>query len=270
MMLERPEQSVKIVTSRPLDRETTSSYELVVRASDKGRLSHAEIRGRVLVSDENDNVPIFEHAVYEFELAPEWVPDLVAGGTKPQWKRFSSIGKVLAKDADGDKVAYRLGTPNNLVVLVPQTGELLLAGEPFEEEESTVRAEFIVEAHESQNPTHAAATPARIIVRFLPAQPDEPTVHRVQKRRVTRAVRPTKKVDFTEADGDTEGKIVFGLDKETDKETYKIRDDNKWVTVASNGSVMVKTKWDYEDLGPEKTIDFWVTISNTGNIELES
>jgi len=77
-------------------------------------------------------------------------------------------------------------------------------------------------------------------------------------------VRPTKKVDFTEADGNVEGKIAFLLEKENEKETYKIRDENKWVTVGSNGSVMVKQKWDYEELGPEKTIDFWVTITNTG------
>lgn len=89
-------------------------------------------------------------------------------------------------------------------------------------------------------------------------------VHRIRKRRVTRAVRPTKKVDFTEADGDIEGKIVFYLEKENEKETYKIRDENKWVTVDSNGSVIVKQKWDYEELGSEKTIDFWVTITNTG------
>nr|3UBH_A Chain A, Neural-cadherin [Drosophila melanogaster] len=84
-------------------------------------------------------------------------------------------------------------------------------------------------------------------------------------RRVTRAVRPTKRIEFTEADGDTEGKSVFQLEKETDKETFKIRDDNPWVTVETNGAVRVKKKWDYEELGPEKTIDFWVIITNMGH-----
>ena len=36
------------------------------------------------------------------------------------------------------------------------------------------------------------------------------------------------------------------------------------MTVEPNGAVRVKKKWDYEELGREKTIDFWVIISNTG------
>lgn len=89
--------------------------------------------------------------------------------------------------------------------------------------------------------------------------------HSRQKRRVTRAVRPTKRIEFAESDGDTEGRNVFQLEKETERETFKIRDDNPWVTVETNGAVRVKKKWDYEELGPEKTIDFWVIISNQGH-----
>jgi hypothetical protein len=47
-------------------------------------------------------------------------------------------------------------------------------------------------------------------------------------------------------------------------ETFKIRDENPWVTVEPNGSVRVKKRWDYEELGREKTIDFWVIITNSG------
>lgn len=73
-----------------------------------------------------------------------------------------------------------------------------------------------------------------------------------------------KRIEFTESDGDIEGKSVFQLEKETDRETFKIRDENAWVTVEPNGAVRVKKKWDYEELGPEKTIDFWVIITNSG------
>lgn len=89
--------------------------------------------------------------------------------------------------------------------------------------------------------------------------------HSRQKRRVTRAVRPTKRIEFAESDGDTDGRNVFQLEKETERETFKIRDENPWVTVETNGAVRVKKKWDYEELGPEKTIDFWVIISNQGH-----
>ena len=84
------------------------------------------------------------------------------------------------------------------------------------------------------------------------------------KRRATRAVRPTKRTEFTEADGQVEGKIVFQLEKESQHETFKIRDENPWVTVEPNGAVRVKKRWDYEELGREKTIDFWVIITNSG------
>jgi hypothetical protein len=70
--------------------------------------------------------------------------------------------------------------------------------------------------------------------------------HSRQKRRVTRAVRPTKRIEFAESDGDTEGRNVFQLEKETERETFKIRDDNPWVTVETNGAVRVKKKWDYD------------------------
>jgi len=59
--------------------------------------------------------------------------------------------------------------------------------------------------------------------------------------------------------------ISFSLEKESEHETFKIRDENPWVTVEPNGAVRVKKKWDYEELGREKTIDFWVIITNSGS-----
>jgi hypothetical protein len=135
-----------------------------------------------------------------------------------------------------------------------------------------------VEAHDLRQPSLISIKPAKVFIEFVAPDPvsviaqhlDHDLVnnqhsHRRDKRRVTRAVRPTKRIEFTEADGDTEGRVVFQLEKETDRETFKIRDENPWVTVETNGAVRVKKKWDYEELGPEKTIDFWVIITNTGH-----
>lgn len=57
------------------------------------------------------------------------------------------------------------------------------------------------------------------------------STHRITKRRVTRAVRPTVRKEFTETEGQLEGRIVFELTKEVEFETFKIRDENPWVTV---------------------------------------
>ena len=58
-------------------------------------------------------------------------------------------------------------------------------------------------------------------------------------------------------------KIKSLIDKTINIQNY--RDENPWVTVDSNGAVRVKKKWDYEELGREKTIDFWVIITNSGS-----
>ena len=52
--------------------------------------------------------------------------------------------------------------------------------------------------------------------------PGESVGHRRYKRRVTRAVRPTKRTEFTEADGHPAGKIVFKLEKESESEAFKV------------------------------------------------
>ncbi|CAG5097247.1 Similar to CadN: Neural-cadherin (Drosophila melanogaster) [Cotesia congregata] len=264
LTVKSPDQGVRVVTAKPLDREIKSSYQVTINAFDATFISTSKISGVVNVIDENDNSPTFEQEEYSFEMRPINVDTLERDG-RPKWRRFETIGRVTAKDADGDKVAYKLITPTNLIIIVPQTGELVLADEPDNSIDQDSEVEVMIEAHDIRSPTRSTLRPARAVIRFLTSEflePETPKVHRIQKRRVTRAVRPTKKVEFFESEGDVEGKIVFSLEKETEKETYKIRDENKWVTVAENGSVRVKEKWDYEELGPEKTIDFWVTINN--------
>ncbi|XP_046410179.1 neural-cadherin isoform X2 [Neodiprion virginianus] len=255
-------QGVRVVTSRPLDRETKQSYTVVIHASDSDFISRSKISGRVTVLDENDNSPVFESEVYRFVIKPTNLGaspnDAVA-----EWKRFSTIGKVRATDADGDKLAYRLVAPSNLVVIVPQTGEILLTGDPQSSLEEDMEVEIMIEAHDVRTPSRISEKPAKVLLQFVTSIPIREE-HRIEKRRVTRAVRPTKKVEFSETSGEEEGKVVFQLEKETERETFKIKDENQWVTVTANGSVRVRQKWDYEELGPEKTIDFWVIINNAG------
>ncbi|XP_066147632.1 neural-cadherin isoform X5 [Euwallacea fornicatus] len=256
---------VYLVTAQVLDREEVPRYVLTIQASDTSGINKAVTNIVVEILDENDNSPVFTQKVYRFIVGDS---SLEGDNVTMNWKRFSPIGKVEATDADGDKVAYRLVTPTSFLVIVPQTGDLLLALEPIEEME----LELVVEAHDIRMPSRTSPRPAQVIFHFKPLEESsgldlqslgegDHILHR-EKRRVTRAVRPTKRIEFTETDGETEGKVVFQLEKETEKETFKIRDDNSWVVVEPNGSVKVRKKWDYEELGPEKTIDFWVTITN--------
>lgn len=263
------EAGVYVVTSRPLDRERVSWYVLTIEATDRHGISKAETRITISVDDDNDNSPTFNQKVYRFIIGDDLYDSL---NVSLPLRRFSYIGKVEATDADGDKVAYRLTPPNNLVVIVPQTGDLLLIDEPKDE----IEKQFSIEAHDLRTPSRTSLKPAQVFFHYKPQEStkveldldlqrlEERELQRT-KRRVTRAVRPTKRIEFTESDGDTEGRNVFQLEKETDRETFKIRDENAWVTVEPNGVVRVKKKWDYEELGPEKTIDFWVTITNAGN-----
>lgn len=263
---------VWIVTNKPLDREQCNNYSLLIQATDNNGLDKAMSRILIAVLDDNDNRPMFIRSNFKFAIAGNKTTNL-DGNSTITWNRFTSIGRVQAKDADGDKIAYKLLTPNNLIVIVPQTGELLLVGEPDREE-----ILLKIEAHDLRTPSLTSRKPVDVLIEFISSDPMSIVVqnlehdenysqqhsHRRDKRRVTRAVRPTKRIEFTEADGDTEGKSVFQLEKETDRETFKIRDENPWVTVEPNGAVRVKKKWDYEELGGEKTIDFWVIITNSG------
>lgn len=245
---------VFLITAKSLDRERRSAYRLALQAADARGIDRTTVKIHVKVEDDNDNAPVFLRNDYRFK-APFY--DNSTG------HRLASIGFVRAEDKDGDRVAYRLSGGGGFVVVVPQTGELLLAGPvPPSGVHLTIRA------HDLRSPS-LVSLPASVHLEYdSDAAVDSENslvapLHR-DKRRVTRAVRPTKRIDFTEADGETEGRIVFQLEKETERETFKIRDENPWVTVEPNGAVRVKKKWDYEELGPEKTIDFWVTITNAG------
>lgn len=248
---------LEIFATRTLDAEKKGSYDLVVQAMDVHSASKTNLPVRVIVTNENDHAPEFEQEIYYF--AVNGTPDENGRNGTARWQRFSSIGKVQAHDEDGDRIYYSLATPSNLAVIVPQTGELILAGEP-----DGHKADLRVIAHDTGIPPRKCL-PTQVYLEFVVRDHKAlPALHR-EKRRVTRAVRPTKRIEFTEADGEVEGRSVFTLEKETDRETFKIRDENPWVTVEPSGIVKVKKKWDYEELGPEKTIDFWVTITNAGN-----
>ncbi|ODM92473.1 Neural-cadherin, partial [Orchesella cincta] len=129
-------------------------------------------------------------------------------------------------------------------------GEILLVNKP---EDQSYQLE--VQAHDVRQPSLFSNQPATVIIEVGSPEIYEASCN---TRRET-----TMRKEFLESEGQPR-RLVFELTKEVEYETFKIRDENPWVTVEGNGGVRVKKKWDYEELGPEKTIDFWVTITNPG------
>lgn len=237
----------EVLTTKMFDYEAQKELPMKIQAIDDLEEVLAEAELTVKILNENDNLPSFKEEFYDFEY-------LV-----PPVSKYPVVGTVTAQDADGDPVSYVSLDRDPCCLVVPQTGQIIAVKDVGNE--TILR----VGVHEKDNPARIAPAPALIIIhRGTSGIFDEIDLLQRQKRRVTRAVRPTKRIEFTEADGEPEGKIVFQLEKESEHETFRIRDENPWVTVEPNGSVRVKKIWDYEELGREKTIDFWVIISNAG------
>ena len=233
-------------TKQVLDYEKTSLYHLKI---DNG--VHKTTLVEVQVENLNDNLPVFNETstTLVWKIKPE------------NALKYSKLGQLSAYDPDGEPVIYGLDHPDPCCIVVPQTGAVLLVNSEHLPAQLTVLAKEKSQPHRQSRIT--------LVIDLLDNSEDEIEdndlePHSRQKRRATRAVRPTKRTEFTEADGQMEGKIVFQLEKESQHETFKIRDENPWVTVEPNGAVRVKKRWDYEELGREKTIDFWVIITNTG------
>ncbi|XP_037085943.1 neural-cadherin-like isoform X3 [Pollicipes pollicipes] len=248
---------VRLVTTAPLDRERRARHHLVLEAVAPAGHERALCHVHVLVRDENDNAPAFARPLFTF-AAPLALPHMAA------------VGQLEAADADGDRLSFQLASPSDVFVVEPLTGRVLLAGAP-----QAKAYEILVSVSDVRDGKRrrAAAAPARVHVEFggpaaafPPRRPvgggGEVDDHHIAKRRVRRAVRPTKRLEFREREGNQEGKAMFLLEKELETETFKIRDENPWVTVEPNGQVSVKKPWDYEELGHERSIDFWVTVKN--------
>ena len=88
-----------IYLARFLDRERRSSYNLTVKVSDMGTPSKSTLtRVNIVVTDVNDNAPVFARSVYTYEI-----PEDVAVG-------YQILSRIEAKDRDAPlnaRVRYR-------------------------------------------------------------------------------------------------------------------------------------------------------------------
>nr|XP_033783549.1 protocadherin gamma-A4-like [Geotrypetes seraphini] len=82
-----------LITSRELDREETSEYSITLKVTDKGAISLSATRSiQLLISDVNDNPPVFVQTSYNLYVAENNPPGL-------------SLYSVLARDPDHDQNA---------------------------------------------------------------------------------------------------------------------------------------------------------------------
>lgn len=249
---------ITIRTNRILDRESQEVYDLVIRATDVVESNSADAQVTITIENVNDNAPIPERSVYEFRI-PE---DL---------ELYSIVGNVSAFDADGDKPVYHLVSRHPVFAIIPKTGQLLLIANP---ELKTYK--LSVRTQDNVKPPRISA-PFSVYIEVyseeLELESDEDLLPSSRKdnasvesndvflSRQKRSVRPTKSYEYKETDGSKPGKVMFQLDKKHPQETYKIENPIKWVEVDASGDVKVKEPWDFEQLGKEKTIDFWVFVT---------
>ncbi|XP_029439958.1 protocadherin gamma-A12-like [Rhinatrema bivittatum] len=88
-----------LVTSRELDREQTSEYNITIKVTDKGAISLSTTRTiQLLISDKNDNPPVFDQTSYNVYIVENNPPGF-------------SLYSVIARDRDHDhnsKVTYTI------------------------------------------------------------------------------------------------------------------------------------------------------------------
>jgi hypothetical protein len=268
-----------LLTKRRFDAEHDKrKFTCYVQAADKTTGERVIAKLKIKIRDVNDHAPVFTDEYVNISL-----PFPTEGR--------HVIGVVKAVDGDGDKVVYQQRQYHTNIVVVPQTGEVVLAEHPESVLDTFTTVVDAIDKRPNPEPRLKSEAPAVVYVSFyLPSDEakivegnDEELsnyvgVDRIERsflldraddlfrfraKRQSSALRPTKKLEYKETDGAVEGQVVFQLDKDSDREIFKIRDtSNVWVTVDPDGKVRVKKKWDYEELGPEKDINIWVEITN--------
>ncbi|XP_068273250.1 protocadherin alpha-3-like [Nyctibius grandis] len=161
-------ESLFLVLTKALDRETLPVHRLVLTASDGGRPSLTGTMELVIsVLDANDNAPQFNQSVYKVQL-----PENAAEGTL--------VVRVNATDPDeGSNCEITFALINtfppkalNLFILKPKTGEIHLAGAlDFEEVRS-----YEIEIEATDKGTPPLSGHCKVVVEVLDVNDNAPEV----------------------------------------------------------------------------------------------
>ncbi|KAM4036093.1 protocadherin gamma-B5-like isoform 48-T48 [Anomaloglossus baeobatrachus] len=150
----------KLVTAGPLDRETTSAYNITITAEDEGSPPMVTKKTvHITVSDVNDNVPVFDKILYI-----SYIPEHTPAGTSMQ-----NIHASDRDDKENARVTYSIINQNiddipltSYVSINSQTG-ILYAQRSFDYEQLR-EFQFQVMAKDSGSPPLSSNVTVRICI----------------------------------------------------------------------------------------------------------
>ncbi|XP_035227160.1 fat-like cadherin-related tumor suppressor homolog isoform X3 [Stegodyphus dumicola] len=221
----------KIILNSALDRESTATYQLVVKAETSlspPLIAYCDIT--INVMDENDNRPIFESNPYLMTLAEN-----IGKG--------SSILKVVAKDADSgsnSEVVYSFGSDvgnaANVFRLDPSTGWITtLASLDYE---TLSWYNFSIVAKDKGHPQHSSVTTVMLRIQDYNDNPPEFERQHYDAAIYEHAVPGTVIVTLEIRDADFEpSKNDFYIIKGNQKDQFNVR---------QNGEIFVHKPLDRE------------------------
>ena len=190
-------------TIRSLDRETTSNYTLVIRASDLGTPPQfSDENLKIVLRDINDNTPTFPKASYPAEV----------------YENHVEANVIMVKAVDGDEgndgvVAYEIidGNDGGVFTIDSQTGQIGLRNALNRETQAlyTLR----VQAKDGGTPPRVGETVVIVKVTDTNDNPPvfQPDVFKGSVMENSPADTPVLEVTATDADAGINGKITYSL-----------------------------------------------------------
>ncbi|KAG5896560.1 hypothetical protein JTB14_010389 [Gonioctena quinquepunctata] len=197
-----------------LDREVKDRYILVVAATDNGTPSEtATTKVIVDILDANDNDPSFAEDLYEFSI-------------EENLRRGTSVGKVLAADADvgvNAAIRYNLIPANSSFQINEVTGEI--STREVLDREMKQNHELVVEARDKGTPSRSARVVVKVTVLDINdnapeiVDPQEDVISvREEQPPGTEVVR----VRAIDADNGKNASLTYSIVKNTDSDGHVV------------------------------------------------
>ncbi|XP_050346930.1 cadherin-related tumor suppressor [Nymphalis io] len=222
-------QSGKLTLKEPLDRETISEYQVVIRADDG--MQFTEVTIVVQVTDTNDNPPVFKESAYSFDISENAA-------------RGSVVGTVAAIDLDSGPNAQLIYTvisdwANDVFSLNPQTGIFTLTARlDYEETQHYI---LVAQAQDNGHPSLSGTVTVYINVIDLNdnAPMFDPMSFSNEILEDVPIGTSVVTVSATDMDAGLNGKLIYSITS---------GDENQDFSIAPNGTIITAKLLDRETL----------------------